>query len=562
MELLRLVCNGKIEAFFLPSLAIAFQTAILFLSGILNLLPEAAMGLYLLGFCTLLYEIRKKASGYAASILSTYRNPCYATFLLILLASAIYLRGKVFTHYDNFSHWALVVQEMLTNDRFPNFKDRLIQFQEYPLGSSVFVYFFAKQTSPPAESIQMLAQTYMMASAVLPLFAFAKKHSLPVCVLVISFTYLAFNFNTFITDLLVDSLLPLVGACSLSFALLHCRKGCTRTELLYSALYGIQLIQIKNAGVFFAAILTLAALKGAWQHRYRLHCLLLLALPYLSLLLWQKHCAYVFNSALTTKHTMSFAYYADVSRQKSISEMITIFKLVVKFSLVWKITWLTVAYCVLSSSLILLLGRRKDALKLFLFSAGLYTVYQLSLLAMYLFSMPTSEAIELASIERYTKTILLFLVYLNTIPVVRLLSEPSPKRSAAILCSVFPLFFLLLYMPEHSIRAVLPHTASAEARSWLETAVNNYQVPNEDSYSIFLTYSDSGYNYYLMRYRFRSIAVSATDAADLEEEADLSAHYIFVTDPNDTDIRQWVQTHFPDQVGNQVIFNLPETSRP
>ena len=45
-ELIRKASNDRVSIYFLPSLTIAIQVTILFLAGLLNLLPETAKGLY------------------------------------------------------------------------------------------------------------------------------------------------------------------------------------------------------------------------------------------------------------------------------------------------------------------------------------------------------------------------------------------------------------------------------------------------------------------------------------------------------------------------------------
>lgn len=166
-ELLRMAGADKIRIHFLPSLTIAAQVSVLFLAGLWNLLPEATAALYLLGFFGLFLRVlREKTLGF----LRKYVDFGYAALAILLVGTALAVREKMFLHYDNFSHWALVVQEMLINNRFPNFADTLITFQAYPLGSATYIYFFAKLVGA-SEPLQMLAQAYAIAASILPLFA-------------------------------------------------------------------------------------------------------------------------------------------------------------------------------------------------------------------------------------------------------------------------------------------------------------------------------------------------------------------------------------------------------
>lgn len=219
-ELIRIVTADKINRCFLPSMTIALQVSILFLAGILNLLPEMTYALYITGFIGLAHAAwKKKGLGFLRDYISVS-----AFFLvLVMMVLAVYVKGKIFTGYDNFSHWALVVRSMLETNRYPNFLDTVIYFQEYPLGSSTYIYFFAKLVGE-SESVQMLAQAYMITAAALPLFAFAKRNSfLPAAVMLV-LVNLLFLYIIPVVDLLVDMLLSVTGVCGMTFAALYCRE--------------------------------------------------------------------------------------------------------------------------------------------------------------------------------------------------------------------------------------------------------------------------------------------------------------------------------------------------
>ena len=173
-ELIRRAANNKVDLFFLPSLTIALQVTILFFSGILNLLPEVSKLIYLAGLVMFAVCLWKNKS---LKFVKDYINDGYISSLIILIIMAFGVKGKLFAHYDNFSHWAMVVRHMLEVNHFPNFESSLIQFQEYPLGSSSYIYYFAGMINK-SESIQMLAQTYMIVAALLPLFSFVARRSI------------------------------------------------------------------------------------------------------------------------------------------------------------------------------------------------------------------------------------------------------------------------------------------------------------------------------------------------------------------------------------------------
>ena len=255
-ELIRKVSDDKVNIYFLPSLTIAIQVSVLFMAGLLNLLPETAIALYLIGFAGIIYRLCKEKS---LVFLKAYINPGYILFSVLLLIFAVYLRGKILTQYDNFSHWGLVVKSMLATNRYPNFKDTLIGFQEYPLGSSTYIYYFVKFTRT-SESFQMLAQCYTMLAAILPLYSFAEKNHAAVTIVLISFVNYVLLYNITITELPVDTLLPLVGICGLLFVYQHCKEG-RKIMLCFASCYMIQLMQIKNSGIFFVILIAIYMLR-------------------------------------------------------------------------------------------------------------------------------------------------------------------------------------------------------------------------------------------------------------------------------------------------------------
>lgn len=135
---------------------------------------------------------------------------------------AVALQGKLFTHYDNFSHWAMVVKAIMRTNRFPNFTDKVIEFQEYPVGSALYIYYFTKLTHK-AEYVQMLAQVYMILVSIMPMFAVGKKNKAAAVIIVLFANYmLVYNIKP--TDMLVDTLLPLVSMSGLLYTIMYCRK--------------------------------------------------------------------------------------------------------------------------------------------------------------------------------------------------------------------------------------------------------------------------------------------------------------------------------------------------
>ena len=563
-ELIRKISGDEVNIYFLPSLTAAIQVCVLFLAGLLNLLPEAVYALYLVGFAGFIYSVCKNKG---LSSLKAYLNPGYILTFALLLIFAVYLRGKVFTHYDNYSHWGLVVKRMLETNRYPNFKDTLIQFQEYPLGSSSYIYFFVKLTKT-SESFQMLAQTYVMLAAMLSLYSFAKQNHLAVSVVMVSFVNYVFWYNDEITDLLVDTLLPLVGICGLLFAYRHCKEG-RKCMLCFAACYMVQVMQIKNSGIYFVILTAIFILSSTNSHHIYIYRGLCAAAPFLSFLLWHKHCDYVFESADTSRHAMTIESFKAVFGEKTREDIITICTKLLRFAVSYKEVWITVGICALIGVLILL--TRKELGKVFfkvaLLSIAVYVTYQLGNLGMYLFSMPGSEATELASFDRYTKTILIAILFLNMVPAVMLLSELSGEKvkTAAAAACIFMSFFAGMYVSTGSITTALQDEKTdweedfARKRKFIENGKRRYGIPMHDSYFVLIPHEDDGYAIRLGKFIFLTDNVGEALIRSEDELNDISQKYIFVYDRENEIIQNWIQKVYPEQVGNDVIIR-PETN--
>lgn len=554
-ELLRMVGGNKIQIYFLPSLTIAVQVSVLLLAGLWNLLPETALALYLFGFFGLFLRVfREKSLGF----LRKYMDYGYAALLLILIGCALAVRGKMFLQYDNFSHWALVVREMLRSDRFPNFADTLIHFQEYPLGSAAYIYYFAHLVGS-AEPLQMLAQAYAIAAAILPLFSRATGQKPLCCAALVGFAWFVFDYNTAITDLLVDTLLPMVGMCALLFTVTHCREGFGKFELFGAACYAIWLVQIKNSGIFF--LLPVALVIGFYAHRQKAwrSCSLVLLAPLVSLLLWQKHCVYVFPEAALTTHAMTLSNYQVTLLGKTAEDILAICRSFLTFAVTYRGLWLTVVFCAGVGGLVFLLDRPlgRDFTKIALLSVGLYLLYQLGNLGMYLFSMPTVEALHLGGVERYTKTILLAILYLNMLPVLRLISDaPSWRQAAALTAGVSLALFAFLYLNLGSMDAVFRGREDPAKREWIESVGLEYGLPEGESYRVLVPAEfadDNGYMYILTRYVFRASSVRVITETDLDSLTEDNPHFLLIYDPDEPEVARWVAAHYPSQTGRPVI---------
>ena len=553
-ELVRKATNNKVDIYFLPSLTIAIQTTILFFSGILNLLPEGSKLIYLAGLVTLAICLWKKKS---PEFVKDYINDGYIASLIILIIMGIGVKGKLFAHYDNFSHWAIVVRHMLEVNHFPNFESSLIQFQEYPLGSSSYIYYFAGMISK-SESIQMLAQTYMIVAALLPLFSFLAKRSIKFDLVYIAFVNFVLTYNIKPGDLLVDTLLPAVGVCALLFAKKHCIYENCKLHFWLLSCYLIQLIQIKNSGLFFVAAVIAVCIKQIISRPNRLNNLCSVVFSFLTLVIWQKHCKYVFPTAATSKHAMTVENYKSVFGDKTAEDIKTICAGMARVSFTSRDILALLGIAVMIGCCVWFFNKDdwKDYKNCFLFTLIFYVCYQLGTLGMYLFSMPGGEATSLASSDRYLKTIIIAIFMLYIVFAFKSFSNSSIKESIKTLTGgiLIVCIISLSFISQGKLEFAPATVKNNEERIWIEKNRDNYAIPKHDSYCVLIPYDDGYFTEYLLMYIFQSRDVSSAVVDDPDDLEDISSKYIFVYDKDNETIKTWISENYPDQAGNEVII--------
>lgn len=555
-ELLRR--KTRINILFLPSLTIAMQVTVLFFAGLSNLLFEATIFLYLLGFFALAYFLYKDKSILWAK---EYLN---IGFLFLLVGGIFVLfsvKGKFFTQYDDFSHWALVVKNMLGSNRYPNFKDSTIMFQQYPLGTASYIYFSSVLVSK-RESFQMLSQAYILLASIMPIFIACRKNK------AVAFTFLMIasnfmlTFNTRIQDLMVDTVLPIAAMCALFYSYTYLRNmEQYRLESFLSMFYMVFVLQIKNSGVFFIAILSAWIIFCIKRDKRIIDRLAIALSPFITILLWSRHCSYVFQSAETSKHAMTSDNYISNLTMKTKEEAWQIIVDMIKFSVTWKYVWLTVLCLLLVGVLAFFVVKsyRKAFIKVFLFCLSVYTAYQIGMLLMYLFSMPSHEATLLAGSERYCRSMLIAILYCTLILFVGIISEINMIKAAA---SAAALAILLVFINNGDITtiySVQPNKSvgiwNADKRVWLESTTEEYKVPLFDSYCILVpNVQDYGYTFYLGQYVFLSNDVSVLYSATMDDLKAISAKRVLNYDAENEQVSLWLAEQYPDQIGSKVII--------
>ena len=253
------VCRlGKIRFWFAPVVAISGIGLFLFagaLTGKLPLFADLALAAGLAG------------SGYFAGCLLRKKTafpgwtlPGVCIGVLAVIFCLLTLRLKL-THYDNFSHWALIVKYLLLVEELPGAETTMIPFRDYPPGVSLIIYYICRYAGH-SQGMMLLAQNGVLFACFFALAGIVeeKRRFLLYSLLGAGCAMLFYlNLTIRINNLLVDFLLPLLALASMAYSCREREKF--RLCLGQSLLLGFTGI-VKGTGLFFAGA---AGVYACWR---------------------------------------------------------------------------------------------------------------------------------------------------------------------------------------------------------------------------------------------------------------------------------------------------------
>ncbi|MGN1369604.1 MAG: hypothetical protein ACI4WX_12110, partial [Aristaeellaceae bacterium] len=330
---------------FLPSLTACFQITMLILCGMVGLLYPGAMILWLFGLVYLPFSLLRKRNGFQA-----IPTICLLYLLCMIILVYIATKDKIVFEHDNFSHWATVLKEVIVTNRFLDSSRFLTEHFTYPMGSAVWVYFFAKFIAANSEPIWMCGQALLMVYCIMPLFCYMPSKAgwvYPVfyLLLVLFLSNFFFVYNIKIVSLMVDTLLPLVASAAAFFVMydvpsstIHVSdKQSTKYshKLWYLIPYLCALTQIKSSGIFFLIVIGVILLLNHSFHtyqRWKFQMAFVFGSPLVLYGFWKLYCSIHF-AGMTAKHDLSLSYFLSVLSQKSLADISSIFYKSINFFL-------------------------------------------------------------------------------------------------------------------------------------------------------------------------------------------------------------------------------------
>ncbi|MDE5053270.1 hypothetical protein NDK25_13595 [Niallia taxi] len=571
----------KIHAVLIPIFLFASITCLVFGAGLLNMMPLVVYLIFSVGLILfIVFVIRFTKIKYQYKELLA---PGVIFFILLSTVLVFWLKGLLLIHYDNFSHWGLIVKEMFRVDGLPD-GTTTITFRNYPPGSAVFVYFINKIIGY-TESHALMAQGILIAANVSVLFIYCnwRKVNYLLLNMVLSIVLLVIIKNN-LYNLLVDTLLGLI-ALSISVIAFYYRKDWKRSLIVNTPLL-LLLMLVKDSGkifllfqcmliLWFVYVYFLRGKPDKFKQRKILVYVLIctIVIPMATNYLWIKYTqkAYPEASYDSNKFALSVNKIAEVDKTMDFKENLAPSLIRASFNLestlFQSILLMNVLLIVLTLTMILVKRQfPKTLVQVFTFGNFVFVLYILGIYMMYLFMMPEKEAAKLAGFNRYYSTIVIYVLGLFMTFIAYEFSKLSSKIVVNIVVAILiALVFIYPYQENFIAASKKPDVMSSlryEVKENYAKLSKSGKVKQVIYYSP-LSQTDSGYLQYLLKYEHLSnnykVITSVSDDAKKDEfmKSLKNSSHLVVLD-TDNSFNEYFKNLISSQDDVEGAYNLSE----
>ncbi|MGN8646368.1 hypothetical protein ACTNEO_10310 [Gracilibacillus sp. HCP3S3_G5_1] len=576
----------KLYPTFIPIFLFSVVTCVLFISGILNILTQVVYIIFLIGLILLIYYTFQ---AYKQNEPLSWKNavtPGVLFFMLFGLFIAFYLKGIIYLHYDNFSHWALIIKEMFRIEGLPD-HTTMVNYTTYPPGSAIFIYFINKIIGY-TESHTLMAQGILIGANLSVLFAFSKwkKPSTILMPMIISVVLVSIITQSFY-HLLVDTLLGLT-ALSISVIAYYYRNDWRKLFLINAPLMTFLLL-IKDSGKLFFILNVVVIIILLISNYYTMQkqgsvvkkanllayfLISILAIPLFFNFLWGQYVdkAYVEDTYESSKFEVNLSTITDI--EKSPEFMNNIVPDIIESATSFENSNVLLLILINVFTLIMLFlfylkYKKLDTLLLgtFLFTNIFYILYVFSLFLMYVFLMPENEASRLAGFKRYQSTAIIYITGLLMLVNVNKISTFFTNiRGQIMKISLFVILSVMALFPfqDNTLKMFTKPEIESNLRYRVKELVSD--IPNENFEDIEVVYfspkskDDNGFLdkvlYYEQLSDNYSIATQLSSKEDKEEfKSKLSnADYLVIVDTNES-LENYLKD-YTDSAINSGIFKI------
>ena len=502
-----------------------------YIFGILNILKIGSLVLFLSSLIYLVFVFIKDKQ-----IIKDYlkRIKNLSNIIIILIFIYITVIGSIshIIHYDNFSHWALIIKSMFKYDMLPNFENTYIAFKGYQPGSACFIYYLGLLVGK-TESSMIIGNNYLIFAFLSVLFNFISKDKKIIKNILIVCLFIFINVTSFIgfNNLLVDILISTISI--YLYAITYIYKDNIDKSFKYSIPVLVYLLLVKNIGLvidgFFILYLMIISIKNKQYKVLIKYVFITGVILFFTLLTWQGHVKMAYGQeALETKHSLSIQNITSSVKELGPKKIKTFIKIYIKHLFNLKnnmpniyligLNIIGIIYLILSKT-------KKNIIKLLLSLDALYLFYWFILGCLYIFSMPWFEAKVLAAYDRYMMTIVFIVVGIFIFHLLNDKNEYKFKTIHLILVSIIlliPIAFNTSYFD-----LLIGKDGYKKSKVYeVDKIVKNIPI-SKNRYYIYSPISDNsnGYLRYIMKYKLSTDKIQVIDE-DFDEDKIQKKSYI------------------------------------
>ncbi|QFT90748.1 hypothetical protein FIU87_19060 [Bacillus sp. THAF10] len=571
----------------IPLVIFSGITAVVFGAGLLNIMPFMVWVIFLLGLLLALYYLFLFVRGKV--VLLPLFTPATVVFLASVAVILLTFQGVIHSHYDDFSHWGLIVKEMFQVGGLPDGRTT-IGFKNYPPGSATFLFYILTIVGY-AESYALMAQAFFIAAALSVLFIFVSWKNAGGALLAFgaALSILAMNGN-YIYTLLVDGLLGMV-ALAITVIAFYYRED-WRKSVAVNAPILILLLLIKDSGkLFFLYNICLLlyfviqnqrkdpTIKGNFLKALVRVVLVVIVIPLSCSFLWGKYVDKVYQEPAYHKFDINRSKILNVQENKSAEFIQNLGPMLIDSSLNFDTPAIQAFFIlnvlVLVSILYFAIVHKRIAkvlLASMIYANAAYVFYLFTLYSMYLFLMPENEAVRLAGFLRYLATII---IYCAGVLMAALVYEWSKnfhvKKNTMVQGLIIVLLSLVMVYPlKDSLRKIVMERPDTEDSIRLGIKDQYQKLLNANAHSAKVLYyspeslDDRGYLDFILKYvqlnRNFTIARSIKTDEEMNEfqEKLEAADYLVIVD-QDHDITGHI-AGFQSGTSSTGIYKIMKTS--
>lgn len=401
------------------------------------------------------------------------RSPAFLSYLAFVLFIFSWNHGRSFGHWDEFTHWGIVVKNMVIYDAFGNIPEATTLFRSYPPGASLYVYFFERVGGGFSESLAYMGHGILLFGVLIGIFAggFVRysRQNFPVFVIALIVPVIFYGAE-FYSMLYVDGLLSLIFAFILVQYYSSESVGPSLSIRLSFAVATLALV--KDSGTFLGAMaLAIICIDYlTFSFRQNRSGLLWLLLPAMACLMARVSWVNYLNSSsmemawdtsrVSFTNIREFAANLPPYGKATIANFLNSFYQ--QFAMI----------VLLTGGLLFGLARVQSRLAfakrvpLLAFGLGAgFCIYALSLLALYLFTFSTRDAVIIASFHRYMSTFALGAV-LTVLGIYASLLDLSVGPSRGLVRGT-SILLLVVYAPLFGWRYLDKHFDSGRTAEYL-----------------------------------------------------------------------------------------------